>query len=130
VWSESISIEITFCSERHVMLKRILISLLAIFALSFGVVGAAGAVDDQDADCQLSTSDVVSEECEGEPIGPVEVEDNDDVVVAPKTLPPTTDVQGRQQLPVTGAESVTLALGGALLVGAGGLMVRRSAKTA
>lgn len=108
------------------MLKRILISLLAIFALTFGFVATAGAQDD---DCALSSSDVVADECEGTNVPP-DVDDKDEVDVGPKTLDPTTDVQGRQQLPVTGAESITLALGGAVLIGAGGLMVRRSAKTA
>ncbi len=39
---------------------------------------------------------------------------------------PDTEVAGKQQLPVTGAESAALAVGGTLLVLAGGAMVWRS----
>ncbi len=107
------------------MIKRSAITFLFSAAMVLGVGSAAGAQQDCSAsplltDCEpgvLPSAPQVSPPAATPPAA------NPVVAVAAAPLP-------RQTLPVTGSETAALALGGTLLVAAGGALVLRSNKAA
>ncbi len=111
------------------MLKRFAGSLFLVLALMFSLATVAQAEDSAKQTCGDSTTAQCDNPVEVKPIG---------LPAAPTPAQPVTPTQtdddseddtqvlGVQQLPVTGAESVTIAAGGALLALAGFVLVRRS----
>lgn len=96
------------------MIKRLVLSTFFVLGLLFGASSVAGAAEeDCGASPQTCTPTDTVPAVGGQPIEGVAGGVDE-------------AVKGRQQLPVTGAETVTIALGGAALVLAGGLMLRRS----
>lgn len=94
-----------------------------IFAGVVASLVGAGAASAQIDLCEESTGDVCTVEVEAIPLNP------------PPSAPEIQSVdpirvQGSQQLPVTGTEAGTLALGGAVLLAAGGALVWRSRASA
>lgn len=104
------------------MIKRSALTFIFSAAMVFGLGSAAGAQDD----CSASplpdscTPDVLSSP-QAAPPSATPVVASPSVDAAP--LP-------RQTLPVTGSETAALAIGGTLLVAAGGALVWRSNKAA
>lgn len=102
------------------MIKRSAFTLVFSIALLFGVGTAAGAADD-----------CVETEASPQTCDPVGV-----LPSAPETAAPAATPAGpvavlpKQTLPVTGSETAGLALGGLVLVAAGGALVWRSNKAA
>lgn len=110
------------------MIKRTALSLLFALGLTFGFATVAGAQENPDCGqspntCEID-SEVLAQPIEGvsAPAAPVSAPA---VEVVQAAAAPTT-VAGKQQLPVTGTESIVLLLGGTALVAAGGALVWRS----
>lgn len=98
------------------MFKRSAVTFLFSSAMVLGVGSAAGAQTDCPASPQTcDTPGVLSSPQAADPVATV--------AVAAAPLP-------AQTLPVTGSETAALALGGTLLVAAGGALVWRSNKAA
>ena len=99
------------------MIKRSALTFLFSSAMVLGVGSVAGAQTDP---CPASPQPcVLAEVPQAQPAAP-----------APAVAAPAVDAAPlpRQTLPVTGSETAALALGGTLLVAAGGALVWRSNK--
>ncbi len=92
-----------------------------LVAASFLTVALTGGPASA-ADCEFSTPAVADPACSVD-VKPVTL-DPSPQIAAPKALAPS----GNGQLPVTGTETATFAMAGALMVAGGGLMVARSRK--
>lgn len=119
-WGYNHGINLAFW-DGTLMIKRSALTLTFAIAMVFGLTTAGGA--QQAEECGASPQPCVDEAVPGVdvlPSAPLPV------VVAG----PVTTVTPRQTLPVTGAETAALAIGGLVLVGAGGALVWRSNKAA
>lgn len=106
------------------MIKRSALTLMFSAAMVLGIGATAGAQDD--ADCGASP-----QVCSGTPDVGVLPSAPAPVVAAPAApQAPVATVTPRQTLPVTGTETAVLAIGGLVLVSAGGALVWRSNKAA
>jgi LPXTG-motif cell wall-anchored protein len=104
------------------MIKRSALTLMFSAAMVFGVATAGSAQETGEVDDDCKASPLV---CPVDVVEPVEVLPS---APEPVVAAPTTVVTPRQTLPVTGAETAALALGGLVLVSAGGALVWRSNK--
>ncbi len=103
------------------MIKRSTLTFIFSAAMVLGLGTAAGAQDE----CSASP---LPEECIDGGVG-VLPSNPDTAAPAPAPAGPTVSVN-KQTLPVTGAETTALALGGMVLVTAGGALVWRSNRAA
>lgn len=111
-----LSCEATTFFRMATMIKRSALTFIFSTAMILGVGSAAGAQDGCPASPQPCDVEVKA-------AGPKADPPAAPVVVAAAPLP-------RQTLPVTGSETAAIALGGTLLVAAGGALVLRSNKAA
>ncbi len=101
------------------MIKRSALTFIFSAAMVLGLGATAGA----QTDCSASP---LPDECNGVGVLP---SNPDTAAPAPAPAGPTVVVK-KQTLPVTGSETTALALGGLVLVTAGGALVWRSNRSA
>ena len=106
----------------EIMIKHSALSLIFSLSLVLGFGAVAGA-QAQDDECEASSG---SETCDV----PAGVLPSAPETAAPAAPAAPIAVQPKQTLPVTGTETAGLALGGLVLVAAGGALVWRSNKAA